>query len=155
MKLTQGWCCRVCGVEVVPFSCDQKGAPDDAGPLCIFCRAECYGETPCIGFGRLLGPTLVDVDGIGRLWLDPSDFIDSVVARSGDWEPHHNDVLDAHVGWGSVVLDVGAHIGVFALKAARRGAARVYAWEPNRTLYERRCSRSERKKKKHRAGGAA
>jgi FkbM family methyltransferase len=34
---------------------------------------------------------------------------------------------------GSVVLDIGANVGVFAMKAAREGAASVYCIEPNPT----------------------
>lgn len=37
---------------------------------------------------------------------------------------------------GSTVFDIGANIGVFSLYAARCGAAKVYAFEPNKESYE-------------------
>ena len=37
---------------------------------------------------------------------------------------------------GSVVIDVGANIGIFSLYAARSGAKRIYAFEPNRESFE-------------------
>jgi hypothetical protein len=44
---------------------------------------------------------------------------------------------------GSVVVDVGANIGTFALHAAHCGAARVLAYEPNRATSSRTaCRRS-------------
>lgn len=36
---------------------------------------------------------------------------------------------------GSVVVDLGANLGIFALYAARQGAARVYAYEPGAEAY--------------------
>jgi len=40
---------------------------------------------------------------------------------------------------GSVVVDVGANIGAFAIYAARCGAERVYAFEPNCEAFETLC----------------
>ncbi|MEO7768245.1 MAG: FkbM family methyltransferase, partial [Ferruginibacter sp.] len=37
---------------------------------------------------------------------------------------------------GSIVIDIGANIGVFSLYAARCGAKKVYAFEPNKKSYE-------------------
>jgi FkbM family methyltransferase len=40
---------------------------------------------------------------------------------------------------GSVVVDIGANIGTFAIYAARSGAALVYAYEPSRESFELLC----------------
>lgn len=105
--------------------------------LCQFCWTEAYGEFDVFHDSHS-SAGLVEVSGIGHLVLDPGDFIASVLLREGDWEPHHNAVIAAHVRDGSIVLDVGAHIGVFSLKARHR-AASVYAWEPNQELYQTLC----------------
>jgi FkbM family methyltransferase len=45
--------------------------------------------------------------------------------------------LEAFSGKGGVFLDIGANIGYYALMAAHQGAARVLAFEPNPTVYDR------------------
>jgi len=110
-----------------------------SGELCQFCLTEAYGEYSACGNPETnLSVCQVEVAGIGHLVLDPSDFIASVLLHEGDWEPHHNTVIATHVRDGAIVLDIGAHIGIFSLKVRHR-AARVYAWEPNRKVYETLC----------------
>ncbi len=73
-----------------------------------------------------------------------------VVLRNGtiiELSDHPHDVITVFVIFvrkdygnikpGSVVIDVGANIGVFALYAAYCGASKVYAYEPNTNNYAR------------------
>ena len=48
-------------------------------------------------------------------------------------------ILRASVADGGVFLDIGANIGYYALMAARFGAGRVLAFEPNPKVYSRLC----------------
>jgi FkbM family methyltransferase len=68
-----------------------------------------------------------------RLHVDPNDH---VVARSlllhGTWEPFETELFQQALAPGMVVFCLGAHVGYYALLAARgvgRGG-RVYAFEP-------------------------
>jgi FkbM family methyltransferase len=51
--------------------------------------------------------------------------------NAGRWEQGTLDTLDAHVGPGVEVLDIGAWVGPITLYAAACGAARVIAVEPD------------------------
>ena len=64
----------------------------------------------------------------GELYLYKEIFLDNVYARHPGFQ--------LRLGW--CVFDVGANIGVFALKAAREvGHGKVYAFEPNPQTYPR------------------
>lgn len=47
---------------------------------------------------------------------------------------------------GSIVIDIGANIGLFSLYAARQGAKKVYAFEPNHQAYLTLCKSIESNK---------
>jgi FkbM family methyltransferase len=68
------------------------------------------------------------------LELDLRDNLQRTVYFTGTYEPGLVRLLDAELRPGDVVLDVGAHVGVHALGAARRlrdlGGGRVVAFEP-------------------------
>jgi FkbM family methyltransferase len=68
------------------------------------------------------------------LELDLRDNLQRTLYFTGTYEPGLVRLLDAELRAGDVVLDVGAHIGVHALGAARRlrdlGGGRVVAFEP-------------------------
>lgn len=69
-----------------------------------------------------------------RLVLDLRDNLQAVVFFAGRYEPAVRAVLRRELRAGDVVVDVGAHVGVHALAAARwlrgRGGGRVVAFEP-------------------------
>lgn len=60
------------------------------------------------------------------------------VATYADKEPETLDWIDRHLRDDDVFWDIGANVGLYALYAAkRRGACRVYAFEPAATNYAR------------------
>jgi FkbM family methyltransferase len=65
--------------------------------------------------------------------LDPRDLVPLVILRTGIWEPELWSSISATLPEGGVFLDVGAHIGYFSVKAARKvgKTGRVVAFEPN------------------------
>jgi FkbM family methyltransferase len=73
-----------------------------------------------------------------RLELDLRDNLQRTVYFTGTYEPGLLGLLEEELRAGDVVLDVGAHVGVHALTAARRlrelghGGGRVIAFEPTR-----------------------
>jgi FkbM family methyltransferase len=69
-----------------------------------------------------------------RLQLDLRDNLQRTLYFTGTYEPGLLALLERELRRGDVVLDVGAHVGVHALTAARRlralGGGRVIAFEP-------------------------
>lgn len=85
-----------------------------------------------------LRPNVVEVDG-HVMHLDPLDSL--LLSINGDYEPEERALFEAAIRPGDVVLDVGAHIGLYALTAARAvgPTGRVVAFEPssaNRAILE-------------------
>jgi FkbM family methyltransferase len=81
---------------------------------------------------------VAEVPGLGRFYIDdPEERIKKVLFAGQRWEEHIIEVLEKHVRPGSVVLDVGAHIGTHTLTLSRRvgPSGRVYAFEPVRKTY--------------------
>ncbi|MGB8861105.1 MAG: FkbM family methyltransferase [Ilumatobacteraceae bacterium] len=75
----------------------------------------------------------VELDGV-QVALDRADqSVSAAIIRSGQWEPHVERVLRAHLAPGSVFIDIGANVGWHtALAASIVGTTgRVYAIEPN------------------------
>ncbi len=78
---------------------------------------------------------LVEVRRMGlRLTLDLRDNLQALVFYTGTYEPAFTRALRRELKAGDVYVDVGAHIGVHALRVARRlrqlGGGRVVAFEP-------------------------
>lgn len=70
-----------------------------------------------------------DFDGNLSLWVDPREIIGiNVWHRPELFEKNERRLFCSAVGPGSVVLDVGANIGIYSMLAAKRGA-RVFAIE--------------------------
>ena len=79
-----------------------------------------------------------DVAGVGRFFIDdPSDMIKQVIVAGYAWERHQAELFEEHVEPGSVVVEVGAHIGSHTVSIARLVGpwGRVYAFEPQRKIY--------------------
>jgi FkbM family methyltransferase len=71
-----------------------------------------------------------------RLELDLRDNLQRTLYFTGTYEPGLLRLLETELRAGDVMVDVGAHVGVHALTAARRlrelgGAGRVIAFEPS------------------------
>jgi FkbM family methyltransferase len=68
-----------------------------------------------------------------NLLLDPADYIPRSILIFGSWQPKVGKALSNWLTEGSVMLDIGAHIGYFALKASALVGkdGRVIAFEPN------------------------
>jgi FkbM family methyltransferase len=82
--------------------------------------------------------TVHEVPGLGRFYVDdPEERIKRTIVEGRRWEEHVVEVLEEHVRPGSVVIDVGAHIGTHTLTLARLVGpeGRVYAFEPVRKIY--------------------
>ncbi len=100
----------------------------DAGPLIRY--------LPRVG---LVEASLPDGRSL-RMWSNADDDVTSAVYWSG-WtghEPETATVFYEHARSATVTLDIGAHVGYFALLAAHANpAGSVYAFEPYPPVYER------------------
>ncbi|MCY3818777.1 MAG: FkbM family methyltransferase [Gammaproteobacteria bacterium] len=78
------------------------------------------------------------VPGAGHFFIDDvEDAIKRVIAAGIQWEAKNVEMLEKHVEPGSVVVEVGAHVGSHTVPIARMvgRCGRVYAFEPQRKLY--------------------
>jgi FkbM family methyltransferase len=79
-----------------------------------------------------------NVRGAGRFFVDNTDDVIKRIIVSGEaWEGHILKALEEHVVPGTVVIDVGAHIGTHTVPIARLVGpwGRVYAFEPQRKIF--------------------
>ena len=79
-----------------------------------------------------------DVPDVGSFFVDdPADMIKQVIVAGDKWERHSFDLLDEHIVPGSVVVEVGAHIGTHTVRIGQLVGpwGRVYAFEPQRKIY--------------------
>lgn len=84
-----------------------------------------------------LKPVRVEVERGINLLLDPADLVPWSIMVSGNWQPELWSSISNRLSEGSVMLDIGAHIGYFTLKAGAKvgKSGKVIAFEPNpRTL---------------------
>ena len=67
------------------------------------------------------------------MWLDPDDLVSNAILWDGRWEPGTWNALAQHLPPGGTLVDVGAHIGWYSLKAAKvvGPSGHVIAVEPN------------------------
>jgi len=81
----------------------------------------------------VLRPARVRVRGGFTMVLDPRDLVPLSLLRSEEWQADVWDSLLAALPKGAVFLDVGAHIGIFTMKASRQVGpqGRAVAFEPN------------------------
>jgi len=80
-----------------------------------------------------LAPAVVQAEPGIKMLLDPRDLVSVNILRGGDWQPEVWDALATNLKEGSVLLDVGAHIGYFSMKGALKvgTTGRVVSFEPN------------------------
>jgi FkbM family methyltransferase len=64
-------------------------------------------------------PVRMEVDPGVDMLLDPEDYVSSVILDTGQWEAESWAIAKQHLPVGGTFVDVGAHIGYYALKAAR------------------------------------
>jgi FkbM family methyltransferase len=79
-----------------------------------------------------------DVPEVGSFFIDdPADMIKQVIVAGDKWERHSFDLLAEHIVPGSVVIEVGAHIGTHTVRMGQLAGpwGRVYAFEPQRKIY--------------------
>lgn len=71
--------------------------------------------------------------------LQTDDYVQGVIIRSGAYEPETLTLMQRLLGPGDTMVDIGGHIGQFALHAAQRVGARgmVVVAEPNPEAYQR------------------
>ena len=78
------------------------------------------------------------VPGAGEFFVDDAqDYIKGWVSAGAQWDPHVLALCEAHARPGTVVVEVGAHIGTHTIPLAHLVGpwGRVYAFEPQRKLY--------------------
>lgn len=83
---------------------------------------------------KIAGKTVVaDIPGIGKMQLEPWDFIDSRLLFFHTWEPAITRFMKKEIAPGSVAIDIGANIGYFSLLMSRAvgPSGHVYAIEPS------------------------
>jgi FkbM family methyltransferase len=88
---------------------------------------------------RFNGTLEVPACGGSRIVVDPSDYVNRIIAITGVWEPQVTAAFQALLSPGDACVDVGANIGYFSLLAARLVGSRghVYAVEPSSPSYDR------------------
>src|SRR5205085_2094842 len=81
----------------------------------------------------VLRPARVRVRGGFTMFLDPRDLVPRSLLQSGEWQPDVWSSLQPVLPKGAVLLDVGAHIGYFSLRASREvgPGGKAIAFEPN------------------------
>jgi FkbM family methyltransferase len=78
-------------------------------------------------------PVWYQVEPHIRMHLDPEDMVSRVILESGEWEPGSWKMMAEHLAPGATLVDVGAQIGYYSLKAAALvgSGGHVIAVEPN------------------------
>jgi len=76
--------------------------------------------------------------GIGNFYIDSTgDVIKNVLDAGLAWEPDIRDLLLEHIGTGTSVLDIGAHVGTHTVTMGRAVGSHghVFAFEPQMKLF--------------------
>ncbi len=77
-------------------------------------------------------------DWYGTFLLNKFDLVQSAIIKGG-WEPHVQNVYHKFLTKESIAVDVGAHVG-FHTKRMADYAKKVYAFEPQKFLYNQLCA---------------
>ena len=99
--------------------------------------------TPGLAKAGILRPVRMQVEPGVSMNLDPQDLVSVTILRTRSWQPGVWDAINTGLSPGAVLLDVGAHIGIFSLKGAVAVGpkGRVISFEPNpETLVELRSN---------------
>ncbi len=77
----------------------------------------------------------------GRFMVFNNDFIGQKLFTDGDWEPHFFKVLKFLVKEGDICIDCGANLGyhTIGMSMAVGNLGFVYAFEPQRIIYQQLC----------------
>ncbi|NGX46089.1 MAG: hypothetical protein K940chlam2_01271 [Chlamydiae bacterium] len=82
---------------------------------------------------------ICDIPHQGRFYVEPyrHDTIKNVLRAGQQWEPYILDIISQYAIPGTVVLDIGSHIGTFTIPMSHTvgESGTVYAFEPQRKLY--------------------
>jgi FkbM family methyltransferase len=81
---------------------------------------------------------IYDIPGVGSFFVDPvRDFIKDRLRQGIAWETHIIALLQQHVRQGSVVIDLGAHVGTHTVTMSQcvGPKGRVFAFEPQKKIY--------------------
>lgn len=70
-----------------------------------------------------------------KLYIHNNDLISSHLIRYGNWESYHDNIISEYIKKDSIVLDIGANIGIFTTKCANKCKC-VYSFEPYIKNYE-------------------
>lgn len=110
--------------RVVAFPCQVNALPG-------FFRAS-YALVVKRLFGLLKRRSVVRVDGVGHMQLEPWDLIDSRIYFFDVWEPALSHFMKKAIRKGDVVADIGANIGYFTLLMSQAVGpeGHVFAVEP-------------------------
>jgi FkbM family methyltransferase len=81
----------------------------------------------------IVRPVRLEMEPRVSLLLDPADFIDRRIFLNGDWERGLWSWMESHLTPGGSFVDIGAHMGVHSLRAAKAVGdnGRVVSIEPN------------------------
>lgn len=88
---------------------------------------------------RSVGGVEVQVNNVGRLLVDPGEFIGRYCFIYGAYEPHLANICRAILREGDHFVDIGANIGFFSVLAGNAcgPTGRVWSFEPSPTLFHR------------------
>ena len=92
-----------------------------------------YAPRVLLAAVRPVAPVWFQVEPQIRMRLDPEDFVSRTILETGEWEPESWRAIASHLERGATLVDVGAHVGYYSLKAATviGPAGHVIAIEPN------------------------
>lgn len=124
-------------------ACGPAGPPEDYRPLPVVSAApellhDAAETRRHLNAFPLASYERYDVSGVGSFFIDdPADMIKQVIVAGDAWERHQVALFEEHVEPGSVVVEVGAHIGSHTVSLARLVGrwGRVYAFEPQRKIF--------------------
>lgn len=81
---------------------------------------------------------IYEIRGQGKFYLDDIQDLIKIILKSGQqWEPHLISLINEYAKPGSVVADIGAHIGTLTIVMANRVGKNgyVHAFEPQKKIF--------------------